>query len=211
MENVPWSRIQNDLRQRFPLARLFQLFGLSGSGKSFVLLYAAVQYAEEGQRVVFLDCDSKISPKRLQGLTASQNALLNITVFSVRSVWEALETIDDLDIMGSDDIVLLVDNLLRPLITSKKSSSDITGLAVVLHQLKRIAQRTNQLIFFTNEARIVEKSKFRPYFHQITDPFVDLNFLLENRGEMIWVHEYDSLSQTAKSPFTLFRLSSVYH
>jgi RecA/RadA recombinase len=198
--NIPWSQIRARLERDCPGSRVFQFFGFPGSGRTFVLLYAAAHEASENCRVVIVDCSPSVSSNRLAVLVAYPRATRNITLFSVRSAWQLLETVDDLDLVRDERVVVFVDNLLESLIVPGSEQGDNASLVLsALSRLRRIGQHSAHPVLFTNEARTTENKKIKPFCSRVVEPYVDVSIIVERQAETIWLYRYDSASQNRMS------------
>jgi len=198
--NVSWSQIRDLLERDCPGSRVFQLFGFPGSGRTFVLLYAAAHEASENHRAVIIDCAPSSSSSRLMGLVAHPRATRNITLFSVRSAWQLLETVDDLELVRDERVVVFVDNLLEALIVPGSERGDDAGLVLsVLSRLRQIGQHSAHPVFFSNEARTTENKRIKPFCSRVVEPYVDASIIVERQAETIWLYRYDSISQNKMS------------
>ena len=93
----------------FPRGRISLLYGSSGTGKTDLMLKCAIRLSQEGGRVLYIDVENRLNPKRLEALGGDLTKIDYSRVYVLQEVAEIIRgNIGKYDLMVLDSIAQMV-------------------------------------------------------------------------------------------------------
>jgi len=133
------------------------VYGPAGSGKTTLVLLAAISAATEGKRVIFIDTEGGFSVERLQQLTPDHQAILSKFIFLKPTTFEKQKVaFEKLRTLVADDIGLIViDSIAMLYRLELGKADDVYGinrdLGRQIGYLTEITRKKNIPILVTNQ------------------------------------------------------------
>ncbi|MCW6159446.1 MAG: DNA repair and recombination protein RadB [Thermoplasmatales archaeon] len=102
------ARLDKCIEGGFEKGIITEIYGEPGSGKTNLVLFAAIKSAEVG-KVIFIDTEG-VSTERISQITSDKPSLSNLKFFRIRSYEEQLESVPKILnlVQSMNDVVLLV-------------------------------------------------------------------------------------------------------
>ncbi|MCL4412014.1 MAG: DNA repair and recombination protein RadB [Candidatus Thermoplasmatota archaeon] len=102
------ARLDKCIEGGFEKGIITEIYGEPGSGKTNLVLFAAIKSAEVG-KVIFIDTEG-VSTERISQITRDKPSLSNLKFFRIRSYEEQLESVPKILnlVQSMNDVVLLV-------------------------------------------------------------------------------------------------------
>ena len=185
MSANPWTAL--------PLATdgLFQLCGPPGTNYDHFLYTKALEARKIGHRVLWIDNQRSFNVENLRkDLDNNAEQLQEFFVFSPKTLWEFLTTIDDIELFYTKNkAVLFIDNIFEHLVNNPRHQQQLTWISWILGNLKNITLSTGRAIFMTNELRKTS-TYARPFLAYLFPRFFSRVFILEYRNKQSTFTEF---------------------
>ena len=176
-----------------PLATegLFQLCGPPGTNYNRYLYTKALEARKLGHRVLWIDNQRSFNAEKLRkDLDDNPEHLQEFFVFSPKTLWDFLTTVDDIELFYSKNkAILFIDNIFEHLVNNPRHQQHLTWIAWILGNLIHLTATTGRAIYMTNELR-KSSSYARPFLAYIFPRFFTRVFILEYRNKQSTFTEF---------------------
>ena len=207
------ARLDNCIDGGFEKGIITEIYGEPGSGKTNLVLFAAIKSAEVG-KVIFIDTEG-VSTERISQISTNEPALSNLKFFRIRSYEEQLESVPKILnlIQSMNDVVLLVfdtitvhyraEREIRAELRKKTSNTLITQIEM----LNNIALSKDIPVILVNQVYMdTSTSEVQPVGGSALSHIAKAIFMIRKVGRgrrELTIVKHRSLPEEVKCPFVI--------
>jgi DNA repair protein RadB len=207
------ARLDNCIDGGFEKGIITEIYGEPGSGKTNLVLFAAIKSAEVG-KVIFIDTEG-VSTERISQISTNESALSNLKFFRIRSYEEQLESVPKILnlIQSMNDVVLLVfdtitvhyraEREIRAELRKKTSNTLITQIEM----LNNIALSKDIPVILVNQVYMdTSTSEVQPVGGSALSHIAKAIFMIRKVGRgrrELTIVKHRSLPEEVKCPFVI--------
>lgn len=207
------ARLDDCLDGGFEKGIITEIYGEPGSGKTNLVLFAAIKSAEVG-KVIFIDTEG-VSTERISQISTNESALSNLKFFRIRSYEEQLESVPKILnlIQSMNDVVLLVfdtitvhyraEREIRAELRKKTSNTLITQIEM----LNNIALSKDIPVILVNQVYMdTSTSEVQPVGGSALSHIAKAIFMIRKVGRgrrELTIVKHRSLPEEVKCPFVI--------
>ena len=207
------ARLDDCIDGGFEKGIITEIYGEPGSGKTNLVLFAAIKSAEVG-KVIFIDTEG-VSTERISQISTNEPALSNLKFFRIRSYEEQLESVPKILnlIQSMNDVVLLVfdtitvhyraEREIRAELRKKTSNTLITQIEM----LNNIALSKDIPVILVNQVYMdTSTSEVQPVGGSALSHIAKAIFMIRKVGRgrrELTIVKHRSLPEEVKCPFVI--------
>ncbi len=207
------ARLDDCIDGGFEKGIITEIYGEPGSGKTNLVLFAAIKSAEVG-KVIFIDTEG-VSTERISQISTNESALSNLKFFRIRSYEEQLESVPKILnlIQSMNDVVLLVfdtitvhyraEREIRAELRKKTSNTLITQIEM----LNNIALSKDIPVILVNQVYMdTSTSEVQPVGGSALSHIAKAIFMIRKVGRgrrELTIVKHRSLPEEVKCPFVI--------
>lgn len=207
------ARLDDCIDGGFEKGIITEIYGEPGSGKTNLVLFAAIKSAEVG-KVIFIDTEG-VSTERISQISTNESALSNLKFFRIRSYEEQLESVPKILnlIQSMNDVVLLVfdtitvhyraEREIRAELRKKTSNTLITQIEM----LNNIALSKDIPVILVNQVYMdTSTSEVQPVGGSALSHIAKAIFMVRKVGRgrrELTIVKHRSLPEEVKCPFVI--------